>query len=72
MTTLSVPLKPGQEEAIEMLIKSGHGSNKADVVRKALEQFIEDVAIMAVLRAEQEVAEGKVLHGDIRKLIKQI
>lgn len=72
MSTLSVPLKPGQEEAIEMLIKNGYGANKADVIRRALEQFIEDVAIMAVLRAEQEVAEGKVLHGDIRKLIKQI
>jgi len=72
MSTLSVPLKPGQEEAIDLLIKNGYGSNKADVIRRALEKFIEDVAVMAVLRSEQDVAEGRVFYGDLRKLLKKI
>jgi Arc/MetJ-type ribon-helix-helix transcriptional regulator len=72
MSTVSVPLKPSQEEAIQSLIKNGYGANKADVLRNALERFIEDVAVMAVLRAEQDVAEGKVFYGDLRKLLKKI
>ncbi len=70
MSTLSIPLQPEHEKAITRLIEEGVGSNKAEVVRRALEQFIEDQAVMTVLRAEQEVSEGKIVRGDLRKLRK--
>lgn len=72
MSTLSVPLPPHLEEFISDQIKKGLASNKAEVVRKALKLLREEEAINAVLRSEQEVSEGKILRGDLRKLIKKI
>ncbi|OGZ07453.1 MAG: hypothetical protein A3C93_03115 [Candidatus Lloydbacteria bacterium RIFCSPHIGHO2_02_FULL_54_17] len=72
MSTLSVPLTPALELEINKLVKSGFASNKAAVVRRAIERLAEEEAVNAVLRAEQEVAEGKILRGDIRKLLKQL
>ncbi|MCC6639342.1 hypothetical protein IT409_02170 [Candidatus Falkowbacteria bacterium] len=69
MSTISVPLKPELEKGLERLIKQGYGSNKADVLRRALEKLIEDEAIQAVLISEQEAREGKILRGDLRKLL---
>lgn len=72
MSTLSVPLSPHLEEFIRDQVKIGHAANKAEVVRKALKLLEEEEAINAVLRSEQEVSEGKLLRGDLRKLIKKI
>ena len=72
MSTLSVPLPPHLEEFISDQIKKGLASNKAEVVRKALRLLREEEAINAVLRSEQEVSEGKLLQGDLRKLLKKI
>ena len=69
MSTLSVPLTPQLEDFINLQVKSGHASNKADVVRRALTKFSEDAAVQAVLDASREVSEGKILRGDIRKLM---
>lgn len=71
MSTISVPLKPQLEKGLEDLIKQGYGSNKADVLRRALEKLIEDEAVNIVLRARQEVHEGKVFSGDLKKILKQ-
>lgn len=72
MSTLSVPLTPALELEINKLVKSGFASNKAAVVRRAIERLAEDEAVNAVLRAEQEVTEGKILRGDIRKILKNL
>ena len=72
MSTLSVPLTPALELEINKLVKSGFASNKAAVVRRAIERLAEDEAVNAVLRAEQEVTEGKILRGDIRKILKEL
>ena len=50
------------------MIKSGHVANKADLVRKALIKYREDEAVNSVLRAEQEVREGKLLEDDLDEL----
>ena len=71
MTTISVPLRKDNEEKLDELVRSGVGSSRADVMRKALERLAEDEAVEAVLRAERELGEGKVLRGDLRKLLKQ-
>lgn len=72
MSTLSVPLTPALELEIDKLIKSGFASNKAAVVRRAIERLAEDEAVNAVLMAEREVTEGKFLRGDLRKLMKKL
>lgn len=68
MSTLTVPLDAQLSEQIEQLVKGGHAANKAEFARRALEHYIEEQAIMDVLRAELEVREGKVLSGDIDQL----
>ncbi|MBI3458644.1 type II toxin-antitoxin system ParD family antitoxin [Candidatus Azambacteria bacterium] len=72
MSTLSVPLSPDLEKFIDNQVKIGRASNKAEVVRRALITFAEDEAVFAVLEAEREVKEGKILRGDLRQLAKKI
>ncbi len=71
MSTLSVPLSAEQEAFIEMLVKQKKAANKADAVRRAIELMAEEEAISAVLQAEKELGEGKVLRGDLRELAKK-
>ena len=72
MSTISVPLPPNLEEFINRQIKDGKAPNKAAVVRRAVAQLSEDEAINEVLRAEQEVREGKVIEGDIKQILKRL
>jgi Arc/MetJ-type ribon-helix-helix transcriptional regulator len=72
MSTLSVPLTPALELEIDKLVKSGFASNKAAVVRRAIERLAEEEAVNAVLMAEREVTQGKLLRGDLRKLMKKL
>lgn len=67
MTTISVPLRKDNEEKLDELVRSGVGSSRAAVMRKALERLAEDEAVEAVLRAEKE----PVLRGDLRELMKK-
>ncbi len=69
MATISVPLSKEHQESLDQLVKSGVASNRAAVMRKALERLAEDEAIEDVLRAEREVTQGKVLKGDTRTLL---
>ncbi len=68
MTTISVPLRKDNEEKLDELVRSGVGSSRADVMRKALERLAEDEAVEAVLRAEKEPT----LKGDLRTLVKKL
>ncbi len=68
MSTLSVPLSAELESFIEKMVSSGEASNKADVVRKALQRMKEEDAVFAVLKAQQEPT----LKGDIRHIAKKI
>ncbi len=72
MTTISVPLSASLMESVENLIKSGYGSNKADVVRRAIIRLAEEEAVNDVLRAREEISLGNGLSGDLRELIKTI
>ena len=68
MSTLSVPLNPDMLKAIEKLVKDGIAANKADAVRKALDMYIEEQAVQAVLNAEKEPS----LEGDLDELAKKL
>jgi len=70
MSTISIPLPANLETFVNTMVKRGYAPTKAEVVRRALIKLAEDEAVADVLRAEQELAEGKVLRGDLRKLIK--
>lgn len=66
MTTISVPISAKLEESIKGLIESGYGSNKADVVRRAIAHIAEEEAVQTVLNAMKEPT----LRGDLRELAK--
>ena len=68
MSTVSVPLSKEGISRLDELVKNGIASNRAAVMRKALDKLAEDEAVEAVLRAERE----PILRGDIRKLLKDI
>lgn len=72
MSTISVPIPHNLENFINEMITRGIASNKAEVVRQALVRYAEDQAVEAVLRAEQEVREGKILRGNLDELMKQL
>jgi putative addiction module CopG family antidote len=72
MSTLSVPLSSELESFVNNMVQSGVASNKADVVRRALTRMAEEEAINVVLRAQQEIREGKGIEGDIRKILAKL
>ena len=72
MSTLSIPLPANLEAFVEAQVKKGLAPNKAEVVRQALRLMEQEQAVFAVLEAEQEMREGKILHGDLRNLAKKI
>lgn len=67
MTTISVPIPAHLEESLNNLIKNGRGSNKAELVRRAITNMIEEEAVAVVLRAREEPT----LHGDLKELAKK-
>lgn len=68
MTTISVPLTPEAEKALKELTEIT-GSNRVVVIRNAIKHYYEEEAINAVLRAEQEVSEGKLLRGTPKDIL---
>lgn len=72
MSTISVPLSPELEQSLKGLVAAGYGSNKAEVIRRALKKAAEDQAVQNVLLAQMEIADGKGLKGDLRELMRTI
>jgi len=72
MSTLSVPLNRELEEFVELQIKEGEASNKADVVRRALIKMKEDLAFERLHKSLQDVKDGNVFKGDLDKLVNKI
>lgn len=70
MSTISVPLSKDLLAHLDQLV-ADTGATRAAVMRKALEKLAEDEAVEAVLRAEREVSQGKILRGDIKKLLSE-
>lgn len=64
MATVTVPLTDEMLEQISDLIRRGVASNKADAIRKALQMYLEEQAVKAVLDAASEPD----LEGDLDEL----
>ena len=72
MSILSVSLPPDLEKFIESEINSGEFESKGQIVKKALRKLQEDLTVARILKAEEEIASGKGLRGDLRELAKKI
>lgn len=68
MSTITVPLNAEQIEHLDALVVE-YGSSRAGVMRKALVRLAEEEAVNAILQSQREIAEGKILHGDLRKIL---
>ena len=53
---------------MQQAIAQGFGSNKADLARKAIEKYLEDLAVLAVLQAETETP----IKGDLDQILQKI
>lgn len=71
MATISVPVKAEEEQFIERYIESGRAENKAQVFRRALHLLAEEDALARILKSEEDVRQGRVFKGDLRKLLKK-
>ncbi len=72
MSTISVPLSTELDEYVTNAVRRGDAASKADLVRRALRRYAEDEAINVVLRSQQEMREGKVIYGNLRKILKKL
>jgi len=71
MTTISVPINAKQEKFIVSLVKSGIAANKAHAMRLAIDKYQEEKLINDILESERDIKAGRILHGDLRELVKK-
>jgi len=64
MSNVSVPLPEDMIRAVNDLIKRGVGFSKAEIIRRALQKYLEDQAVQLVLSANEEPS----LDGDLDDL----
>lgn len=72
MTTITTPIDKDLEEFINAEIREGNSETKAHVVRQALRLLREDRAYKRIREAEEDMKEGRVYKGDLRKLVKKL
>lgn len=70
MTTISIPISNELNKFIDDQVRLGNASSKAELIRRAIIKFKEDEFINSILKAKQEIKDGKVLKGDLDKLAK--
>ena len=68
MTTISVPLNEELLKSVKKLVQLGAAPNTAELVRQALQKYIEEKAVEAVLSASKEPS----LEGDLEELALQL
>lgn len=68
MSVLSVPLPHDMMKSLEQLVQRGIAQNKAEAARKAIQLYLEDQAVEAVLKASKEPS----LKGNLDKLAKKL
>ena len=68
MSTLSVPLTDRQRYNIKRMVQKGVASNESAFARQAIDRYLEELAIQAVLQAQQEPS----LRGNIDQLAKAL
>lgn len=72
MSTITVPLPPDLEDFINEEVASGRGESKAHLVREALVRLREEKALARLSESENDIKEGRVYKGDLRKLLRKM
>jgi len=71
MTTITIPINQELESFIEGELKAGTSDSKAHLVRYALGRLREERALARLQEAEMDIKNGRVYHGDLKKLLKK-
>jgi len=72
MTNISVPLSNNLIDAVDAMVRNGVASTKAAVIRKAIENMVEDRFIADIMEAKADVKSGRVYKGDLKALLKKM
>ena len=68
MTTISIPISTELNDFINEQVRLGNASSKAELIRRAIIRYKENEFINTILRAKQEIVDGKALQGDLDTL----
>jgi len=69
MSTLSVPLTPELENFINEMVSENKSDSKAELVRRALYLYQENIVLGEVLQAKNDIGNGDVYEGDLKSLM---
>ena len=72
MTTITTPINKDLEDFINTEIREGNAETKVHVVRRALHLLRETRALERIREAAEDITEGRVYSGDLKKLLKKI
>lgn len=72
MTTITTPIGRELEEFIGREVREGRAATKTQVVRQALELLREERALERIREAEEDIKNGRVYKGSLRKLIRKL
>lgn len=70
MITISIPINNELNNFIDEQVRIGSASSKAELIRRAIIKFKEDTFVTSILKAKQEIQDGKALSGDLDELAK--
>jgi Arc/MetJ-type ribon-helix-helix transcriptional regulator len=68
MTTISIPINDSLNDFIDEQVRLGNSSSKADLIRRAIIRYKEEIFIQSIMEAREDVRKGRVFTGDLDKL----
>ena len=68
MTTISIPINDRLNDFIDEQVRLGNASSKAELIRRAIIKYKEEIFIQSIMEAEEDVRKGRVFTGDLDKL----
>jgi hypothetical protein len=68
----SVTLTKEQEKFLDDQIEAGHFSSRSEILRQAINKYIEECEVSELLKSIKQADAGKIFYGDLDKLSKAI
>lgn len=68
MTTVSIMMEEELSRAVDNFVKLGIAGNRSEFIRRAVQLYVEEQAVQAVLKASKEPR----LRGNLRDLAKKL
>jgi len=72
MAIVTIPLDADLIAFIDEEIRAGNAETKTQVVRQALRRLREERAFSRLREAESDIREGRMIQGDLRKLLEKL